>query len=276
MYTLTKPLFGKETEILLPDADPLLASPIAEDAYQEGLRLQHVFNFYDPQSELSLLNGKRTLTTSPELTQVLKLAISLAKATEGRYDISLGKQFLQRKQGTPVTPVGCSYRDISINGNTVTLTHPDVLIDLGSIAKGFIGDRMMAALAHQGVTSATVDARGDLCVIGKDIIDIQHPRDASKIIASIQVNDCGVATSGDYLQYDKTFDKSHILNAKKIASVTVVAPTLMEADAFATVLFVIDDAERKQILAAYPAIRALIIDTSLTMQMYNDFERLLA
>lgn len=56
--------------------------------------------------------------------------------------------------------------------------------------------------------------------------------------------DSGVATSGDYNQYDGTFERSHILNATDAVSVTVVAKALEKADLLATAIFVSD---RKQI-----------------------------
>ena len=64
-----------------------------------GLRLQKIFNFYDSESELSILNAKRRLEVSDDLLKVIKKAIKFSLLTNGRYDISLGKNMLERKTG---------------------------------------------------------------------------------------------------------------------------------------------------------------------------------
>ncbi|MBI4145493.1 FAD:protein FMN transferase [Candidatus Woesearchaeota archaeon] len=271
-YIVSKRLFGTHADIVLKDVDPLLAEGLVEDADCEALRLHRMFNFFDPASELSLLNRDRSRTVSPEFLLVLSKALELCRRTEGAYDVSLGKQFLQRKRDEPVTRVGCSYKDIAINGSRVSLTHPDVLIDLGSIAKGFIVDRMAAVLKDGGAVSGLVDGRGDIAVFGEELLDIQHPRDPKKSVGRVRVKDEGIATSGDYNQYHETFDDCHILNRQPVSSVTVVAPTLMDADAFATVLFVVDETLRERILAEHPEVKALIITPDLLLKRYNGFE----
>ena len=46
---------------------------------------------------------------------------------------------------------GGSYEDIIIDGNLVKLGHPEVKVDLGSIAKGYIVDRLVVFLKAQGM-----------------------------------------------------------------------------------------------------------------------------
>ncbi len=270
-FTLKKPLLGAEIELCVYDIDKSLAVPLLEEAFEEGVRLQKVFNFYDLESELSLLNHKRTLETSPELLQVLKQAIAMGKETQGRYDVSLGKQFLEQKRGKKVSPVNCSYKNILIKGNTVTLTHPDVLIDLGSIAKGFIGDQIVVFFQKQGVENGFVDVRGDLRFFGtkSERIAIEHPRDKTQYFAFLELSNVGVATSGDYRQFTGDYDHCHILGKQELISVTVVAPTLTEADVFATAVFTLDEQERKKLLAKNPQIQVFTIDRYLKAKTYN-------
>jgi thiamine biosynthesis lipoprotein len=271
--SLRKPLFGKEVVILVRDVDPRLAGGLLEDAYLRGLELQKIFNFFDGASMLSVLNRKRRLKVSADFLKVLLAALELCAKTDGRYDISLGMQFLQRKKGEALRPVGCTYKDILINDNTVELSHPDVMIDLGSIAKGYIADEIAAALQSEGVVSGLIDARGDIRVFGEDesVIGIQHPRDSKKTICSISLANGGVATSGDYNQYDGSYERPHILNNEHI-SVTVIAPSLMEADGYATAIFV-TPAEQIAGLLAGSRIKAFCMNKELETITYNDFER---
>ncbi len=266
--SLTKPLFGKEAEIVLYGIDEALAVPIIEKAYEEALRLHRIFNFYDPDSELSKLNLKRKSIVSDELLFVIKMALRLSEQTSGRYDVTLGRLFRDRKEAKQSKPVSCSYKGVQIAGNTITILHPDILIDLGSIAKGYVVDKMVSYLKAQGVISGLIDARGDIRVFGvNQSIDIQHPRHAEQIIASLSVRDA-IATSGDYNQYHGSYKNSHILNQEELISVTVLAKTLTTADAFATVLFVCRQEERERIIRRNN-LTALTVDTNLEVKRYN-------
>ncbi len=280
-FLVKKKLFGKIAEIFLLDIDKTMGEMIAESAYQEALRLHKIFNFYDKTSELSLLNQKRNLSkASPELLEVLNKAIKFSKLTDGEYDVSLGKLFLARKKGEKESKLDCSYRDIIIdqNSNSILLTHPDVLIDLGSIAKGYIADKMVDCLKKEGALSGYIDARGDICVFGKytQKIGLQHPREKDKMIDYLNLSDCAIATSGDYNQYVESHENSHILNAKQLVSVTVIAPTLMDADIFASALFVSNKDLGEKLLKQNKFIKALTIDKKLQITYYNRFENFLA
>ena len=58
------------------------------------------------------------------------------------------------------------YNNIEINGNKLRITDPDTRIDLGGIAKGYIGDRMTEVLEEQGVTSGIINLGGNVICIG--------------------------------------------------------------------------------------------------------------
>ena len=58
------------------------------------------------------------------------------------------------------------YREIQIDGNTVTLQNPDARIDLGGIAKGYIADQMKAYLNQKGITSGYINLGGNVFALG--------------------------------------------------------------------------------------------------------------
>ncbi len=275
--SLKRPLFGREIEIVVFDVEAGLADDLLEEAYQVGLRLQKTFNFFDDASVLSTLNRKRSLRVPDEFRFVLERALELGRETGGAYDVSLGKQFKERKEGRKLSPLRCSYQDIKIQGDQVELTHPDACVDLGSIAKGYIADQVAGFLAEQGIVSGLVDARGDLRVFGERMhtLEIQHPRQKDAALGAIRLSEGGVATSGDYHQYHESFGTSHILNQKDFASVTVVAPTLLEADGYATALFVLPQNQITGLLAGKPHIKAVCVDQDLRLFKYNGIEELM-
>jgi thiamine biosynthesis lipoprotein len=266
-------LMGGVIEITLYDISPMLSKPIFDNVYKEGKRLEKIFNFFYENSELSVLNKKRKLIVSPELLFVLKKALLYCKKTSGAYDISIGKNILERKSGKALSKINCSYKDIKINGNEVLLLHPDVLIDLGSIAKGFIVDKLSGFLKELGVVSFFIDARGDMMVCGRyaQIVEIQDPRNKEVTFLPISLKNSAVATSGDYNQHYGGFDKSHILGQKDLISVTVVASNLTDADVFASCVFLLSPKDRNALLKISPKFKVLTIDKRLKKKAYNGF-----
>ncbi len=273
-FILKRPMFGKDVEIVLQDVEESLGMDIGIQAYEEGLRLQSIFNLYDKNSEISLLNRKRELTVSPELAFVLVKAKELAVLSGHAYDVSHGRRFLARKQGEAEPIVHCTSNNIIVKGRRVVLDHDDVVVDLGSIAKGYIVDRIAEILIAEGVENGLVNGRGDIRVFGtSQQIDIQHPR-KDACISTINLVNAGVATSGDYMQYHGSHSNSHIVGQTDAVSVTVVAKSAMIADAMATVLSVITPANREVILGKFPGIRAFIVDTKLRSTCFNSFDKL--
>jgi len=234
-------LVGSEIEVIIYDIEKELCEVLFGRFYIEALRLQKIFNFYDPKSELSALNRKRKLRCSKELIDVINICLAYSKFTKGEYDISRGKEFLSRKSGKTIGKGCASYKDIAVKGNEVTLKNEDVLVDLGSAAKGYIGDRLCDFLKKEGVISGFLDMRGDVISFGKypEKIMVQHPRDSGQFIYSFSLKNKCVATSGDYKQfYNNNYDECHIINKKDIISVTVVHESLALADAISTAIFV--------------------------------------
>ena len=270
-----KPLFGASIKVIIYNMDEGIAKGVFEKMYKEALRLQKIFNFFDPQSELSSLNRRRKMQVSPELLEVIKRSLKMSEMTSGKYDVSLGRRIIQRKKGLEEEEPDCSYMDIVIKGNSVSLENPDAMIDLGSIAKGCMTDRLGDLLKKEGVEEFLIDSRGDLLFSGGfiHIIGVQHPREKGRNFCQVKISDCGVATSGDYRQYKGSFDKSHILNSRDIISVTVIARTVEEADMLTTAIFVADNRQIGNIMKKHKDSSALVIRKNMASEQYNDFRR---
>src|SRR5205807_8455196 len=146
---------------------------------------------------------------------------------------------------TPLEPGGpVSYRDVQLDPErkTITLRRP-LILDLGAVAKGLAVDT--AARELQPAGSFAIDAGGDLYLAGRNpagetwTVGIRHPRLHDQLIETLRVSDQAVCTSGDYERRGHE-GHGHILDprtgqpADEVASVTVVAPTAMLADAIAT------------------------------------------
>jgi thiamine biosynthesis lipoprotein len=101
-------------------------------------------------------------------------------------------------------------------------------------------------------------------------IGIQHPRDPQRLLATLEVADVAVVTSGDYeryfeqdgRRYHHLFDPRTGYPATASRSVTVVAPSAMLADALATAVFVLGPEQGMSLLQLYPEAEALIVDSN--------------
>jgi hypothetical protein len=179
-----------------------------------------------------------------------------------------------------------SFRDVVVDPQrrTITLRRPLVL-DLGAVAKGLAIDlaaRELASLAH-----FAIDAGGDLYLAGRNERDqpwrvgIRHPRQTDQILATLCVSNLSVCTSGDYERPAPGGDGHHIVDPRTgessdaVASVTVVAPSAVLADALGTAAFVLGVRDGLNLLAQH-GVEGLIVTTSLewhaTQGMLRDYE----
>jgi thiamine biosynthesis lipoprotein len=69
-------------------------------------------------------------------------------------------------------------------------------------------------------------------------IGIEDPRDRTRLLAVVAVTEGGVATSGTAARGTHLYDPRSGTAATSLLSLTVVAPTLQEADVLATAAFV--------------------------------------
>jgi len=124
-------------------------------------------------------------------------------------------------------------------------------ITLDGIAKGYIVDKASAVLNTNRVGNHLINAGGDirtsgLAAQGKPwTVAIQDPEKKKEYPDIVSMGDGAIATSGSYeIFYDKEKVFHHIVDGRNglspqlASSVTVIAPTVMDADAMATTVFV--------------------------------------
>src|SRR5262249_49157305 len=144
--------------------------------------------------------------------------------------------------------------------NRVRFTHPDVMIDLGGIAKGFAVDRAVETLRALGVPRGLVNAGGDVAAFGAESfsVHIRDPRQAGRIIAEVDLYNEAIASSGAaFDRPPEIVDPSTRRLARTIAGATVRASRCVLADAL-TKLVVLAGRSADALLARYGASALLI------------------
>ncbi|VAW49443.1 FAD:protein FMN transferase [hydrothermal vent metagenome] len=145
-----------------------------------------------------------------------------------------------------------SLMDIYFQGNALHSHNPNVQLDFGGNAKGLAIDMALESLQNSGIQNALVSIGGDMKAIGSKNgqpwrVGIQNPQHPNQVLASLSLKSGeSVVTSGTYQRMFKWQGKSfsHILNPKtgypahRFASVTVLHPNAITADAAATALLI--------------------------------------
>lgn len=304
MYSVTvsKILMGTTVETTARNADINLCKEALLEAYKEMKRVENLLSYHNKNSEITRINsfsGMQPVKVSLETFSIIKNSINYSQRSKGLFDVSVGpvsglwgfnddNREIELPDSSEVDSAlqFVNYKNIKINQNdtTVFLTRKGMKLDLGGIAKGYAIDRGAAKLKSMGVVNFILNAGGDIYASGKKdkstqwTIGIKDPRNTSGLVATFNLENYAVATSGDYERYRiiNGVRYHHILNpfdgypGKLSESTTVIAPTAEEADAMATYLFLYgsENALREQI----PKVPYLIISADGKLSFNSLFE----
>ena len=152
-------------------------------------------------------------------------------------------------------------------------------IDLGAIAKGWIGTALTQDLEAAGATNVILDLGGNVALLGKSPagrawnVGIQRPdKERGQIFAVVKAFDESVITSGAYERKIEKDGKSygHILSpetgmpvATDIASVTIVDKDGARADGWCTALFAMGVEKAVKKMAEKKDLGVFILDSDL-------------
>lgn len=244
-------------------------------------KMDKIFNLYNKNSSLSKVNknaGIMPVKVEPELIELIKLSKEVYNLTDKAFDPSMGKVILFWKEKIkakklkifPTTEevnqllefTGMQHIEIDEKAQTVFIKKKGLILDLGSIAKGYMIDKSVHALGENNINSALINAGGDIYCLGKRgntpwNIGIKDPKKVLQLIETINVYDEAIATSGDYEQFFeyKGLRYSHIIDPKTgfpvkspTRSVTIIAHNATTADGFATAFFVMGKEKIQQFL----------------------------
>ncbi|MDQ0947911.1 thiamine biosynthesis lipoprotein [Streptomyces phaeochromogenes] len=124
------------------------------------------------------------------------------------------------------------------SGGAFQVRLPGRGLDPCAMVKGWAVQRAAELLQAEGVTTFCLNAGGDVVSAGRPWrVGVRHPEQADRLCAVLEITDGAVATSGRYERGDHILDGRTGRPATGLLSLTVVAPSLTEADATATAAF---------------------------------------
>jgi thiamine biosynthesis lipoprotein len=253
---------ASENEIQL-DADAQRARRAADAAIADVRRIEAKYSRYLDDSLTTRINraaGGAPVDIDAETAALITYADRCYAQSGGLFDITSGvlRRAWDFRRQPPVLPdeaalaaarARIGWADVEWNERTIRLPRPGMEIDFGGIGKEYAADRMATILFDHGIAHGLANLGGDVRAIGTQAngapwrVGIKHPRQDGKTIASVELADGAVATSGDYERFFELDGRRycHILDphsgmpVRYLQSVSVVAPLCIVAGSCSTI-----------------------------------------
>ena len=284
---------GTSYSVTVPGADGRDEPAIAVAVRDELERVDALMSTYREDSELSRFNRHEStdpFSLSEETYEVFSVAQAVSESTDGAFDITVGPLvdawgFGPAGETDPPSDAtldrlrhNTGWRKLALNEQERSASKqiPGLQCDLSAIAKGFAVDRLATALESLGFADYLVEVGGEIRTGGFNSdgepwrIGVEQPDESGRLVQRILLlSETGVATSGNYRNFRETEGRrfGHVVDPRngrpamsQVASATVLDPSAMRADAFATALIVLGEpgglalAERDD-LAVYLIVR---------------------
>ena len=273
LHEFTGLTMGTSWSVLVHAAQLPLTRPRLQSEFNTILnRVNSEMSTHLPESELSRINdtgGAAWLTVSASLMHVLQAAQDISRSTQGAFDVTIGplvnlwgfgpeQDFAvpgEEHVDAALRLVGYEHLDLDPAASALKKANGGIQIDFSAIAKGYGVDEIAHYLDRLNLDNYLVEIGGEIRARGVNRanipwqIGIEQPVAGQRAVRRIiKLENTAMATSGDYRNY---FEKdgtrySHTIDPRtghpvfhRLASVTVLHPSTMLADAWATGLLVL-------------------------------------
>ncbi|HIE9605525.1 TPA: FAD:protein FMN transferase ApbE [Klebsiella quasipneumoniae subsp. quasipneumoniae] len=223
----------------------------------------------------------RPWPVSEAMADILTLSLRIGAKTDGAMDITVGPLVNLWGFGPDKQPVATpDAQAIAAAKARTGLQHlqvinqsgrqflqkdiPDLFVDLSTVGEGYAADHLARLMEQEGISRYLVSVGGALVSRGMNgegkpwRVAIQKPTDRENAVqAIVDINGHGISTSGSYRNYYELDGKriSHVIDPQtgqpithKLVSVTVIAPTALEADGWDTGLMVLGPEKAQQVV----------------------------
>jgi thiamine biosynthesis lipoprotein len=262
------------------------AADSALSALAQVEAIENQLSIYVTGSDVSRLNhaaGTGPVVVSSLTLDVLDRAITLSRLTNGAFDITAGPLveawgFTKRRGQKPssevvqaaLARVGYQKLVLDHERGTAELLEPGMAVNLGAIGKGYALDHIAASLRAAGIDDFLVHGgRSSVLVAGDDEpgtgsgwrVAVEHPLLPGTRLGGLRLGGQALGTSGSGKQFFHHQGRrlGHVIDPRTgwpsgdMLSLTVLAPSAMDADALATGLFVMGWEQANQLVQASKA-----------------------
>ncbi len=253
----------------------------------------HSLSTFNPQSIISKINqNDLTVETDTFFEDMYVVAKQVSIATEGAFDITVAPLVsawgfgFGKKDNSAFPDVDTilpyiGFQKIELKNHRIIKQNNRMMLDASAIAKGQSCDVIAELLDENGCENYMVEIGGEVFCKGVNPkgekwhigVDKPHddPADEQKELQTIlEISGVGMATSGNYRQfYVKDGKKyAHTIDpisgypvSHNLLSATVIAPTCMLADAYATAFMVLGVEKSLELCNSFAEIDCYLIFT---------------
>lgn len=250
---------------------------------------------YRSDSAISKINqGDTTVVVDEHFRKVFEASQQIWQESEGLFDPTVGVLvnawgFGKQKISEADLPTDKKIDSLRkyVGFDKVALTeknlikkrYTEILFDFNAIAQGYTSDVVANYLSARGIKNYIVEIAGEMYLKGRNTVEDKSwtigvenplkPLDDRDLVATIQFTNQGLATSGNYRKVwiDSNGRKYvHSINPltgratqSDVLSATVVAPSTMLADGYATMFMVMGLAKSKAFLEKHPDLAVLLV-----------------
>ena len=279
---------GTVVKITLYDSND---SAILDKAFDRVAEIESLVSINEAGTELDKVNdfaGISPVEVTSTTYEIVEKGLEYSKLSNGDFDITIGplvklwniglddaKVPTQEEIDSVLPLIDYNLLELNEENHTIFLKNKGMMIDLGSIAKGYAADEISRILTENNVNSAIIDLGGNIYAhgikpSGQDWnIGIQNPFSTrGDIIGVLKVKNKTVVTSGIYERYiEKDGVKyHHLLNPNtgypfenNIAGVSIITDKSIDADALSTTVFAKGLEEGLKFVETLPNVDAIFI-----------------
>ena len=253
---------GSVCELQLYAADAAQAQRAGDMTRAEVARLEQRYSRYRDDSITTQINRSagdaRGVEVDDETAGLLDYAQQAYELSDGLFDISSGvlRKVWDFKSGKlpPQAQIDAQLARVGWGRlrwqrPRIVLPHAGMELDFGGYVKEYAADAAAACARRNGIAHGLVELGGDIAVIGPHPdasawqVGIRHPRAPETAMATVELREGGIASSGDYERCMLINGErySHILDPRTgwpvrgVAAVSVIAPQCLIAGTAATV-----------------------------------------
>ncbi|MRS60522.1 FAD:protein FMN transferase [Larkinella terrae] len=286
-YVFDRGLFGTEFRQIFYAPDDSTAQHVrrAVDTRMDSLNV--VMSDYLDGSEINRLSATagsgRWVAVSADLFDVLNRAVSIARASDGLFDPTIGPlsqlwRRAVRRQIFPTKPelrkahrlVDYRYIEFDAGQRKIRLKKPGMRLDVGGIGQGYANDEAMNVLQQLGIKSALLDIGGDI-----RLSDPPPGERGWRILTGFRadtttlfLSHVGITASGATHRFLDHNGKrySHLMNPRTglgllhHVQTTILAPDGTQADALTKVFSVAGIRKSRRLVKRFPGVTVWITE----------------
>lgn len=274
---------------------------VADEALEllgEYHRLYTIYHRFDGMENLCTINelvdgSHRTVTVDRRIIDMLLYAKEMYSVTDGMMNVAMGSvlslwhdyRTIGRDDPTMASlppidklKLASGHTDITKliideQACTVTLTDPDMSLDVGAIAKGYATEQVARHLEEKGITGYVLNVGGNVRTIGAKpdgsswTVGIENP-DGGDYLAYLELKGQSLVTSGSYQRfyyvdgepYHHIIHPDTLMPAEGYLSVSVICADSGMADSLSTALFCMPIESGMALVETLTGVEAMWVD----------------